>query len=44
MKEEYEEIYKGFSGEKWRENIDVADFIRENYKEYRGDDSVLSPI
>ena len=44
MKEEYEEIYKGFSGEKWRENIDVADFIRENYKEYRGDDSFLSPI
>ena len=42
--EENVDIYKGFSGEKWREGIDVADFIKSNYKEYKGDDSFLSPI
>ena len=42
--EENVDIYKGFSGEKWRESIDVADFIKSNYKEYKGDDSFLSPI
>lgn len=42
--EENVDIYKGFSGEKWREDIDVADFIKSNYKEYKGDDSFLSPI
>lgn len=42
--EENVDIYKGFNGEKWRESIDVADFIKSNYKEYKGDDSFLSPI
>ena len=42
--EENVDIYKGFSGEKWRESIDVADFIKSNDKEYKGDDSFLSPI
>ena len=44
MKEETVEFYKGFNGGKWQENIDVADFIKANYKEYKGDDSFLSPI
>lgn len=35
--------YEGFRGVKWRESIDVADFIRANYTEYKGDDSFLSP-
>lgn len=30
-----------FVGEKWREHIDVKDFIKQNYKEYTGDDSFL---
>lgn len=44
MKEEVVDVYKGFNGGKWQENIDVADFIKANYKEYKGDDSFLSPI
>ena len=44
MKEETVGFYKGFNGGKWQENIDVADFIKANYKEYKGDDSFLSPI
>ena len=38
------EEWKGFKGSKWKEGIDVADFILNNYKEYRGDDSFLSGI
>ncbi len=38
------EAWKGFKGEKWKESIDVADFILNNYKEYRGDDSFLAGI
>ena len=30
-----------FKGEDWKNNIDVASFIRENYTEYKGDDSFL---
>lgn len=30
-----------FVGEKWREHINVNDFIKENYTEYTGDDSFL---
>lgn len=33
--------WKNFVGEKWRTHIDVKDFIKENYKEYTGDDSFL---
>ena len=38
------EAWKGFKGEKWKNEIDVADFILENYKEYKGDDSFLCGI
>ncbi len=38
------EAWKGFKGEKWKESIDVSDFILNNYKEYRGDDSFLAGI
>ena len=30
-----------FKGQKWRESIDVSDFIDNNYREYKGDDSFL---
>ena len=30
-----------FKGEKWKNEIDVSDFIDNNYKEYKGDDSFL---
>lgn len=33
--------WTGFLGEKWKETINVEDFILNNYKEYTGDDSFL---
>lgn len=33
--------WEGFKGTSWQENIDVATFIKENYTEYKGDDSFL---
>ena len=36
-----ETAWKGFKGNKWKKEIDVSDFILQNYKEYRGDDSFL---
>lgn len=33
--------WEGFKGGDWKENIDVRDFIQNNYKEYKGDDSFL---
>ncbi len=38
---EIETYYKSFKGDKWRNEIDVSDFIDNNYKEYTGDDSFL---
>ena len=31
-----------FKGEKWKNNIDVENFIMENYTEYTGDESFLT--
>ena len=36
-----EKAWRGFKGTKWQKNIGVADFIKENYKEYKGDESFL---
>ena len=33
--------WQNFVGENWRKYIDVANFIKENYTEYTGDDSFL---
>lgn len=33
--------WKNFKGKKWKESIDVASFIEDNYTEYLGDDSFL---
>ena len=32
-----------FKGEYWKDEIDVRDFIQENYKPYTGDDKFLKP-
>ena len=37
-------FWKGFKGETWKKEINVADFIKENYTEYTGDDSFLAGI
>ncbi len=39
-----EEFWTGFRGEKWRKEINVSDFIDNNYKEYCGDDSFLTGV
>lgn len=36
--------WQGFKGTKWKNNIDVENFIEENYTEYLGDDSFLEGI
>ncbi len=36
-----EECWQGFKGEKWKEEINVSNFIDCNYKEYIGDDTFL---
>lgn len=35
------EIWDKFKGSKWKESIDVSDFIINNYTEYKGDESFL---
>ena len=35
--------HAGFIGGKWENEINVRDFIQQNYKEYLGDSSFLSP-
>ena len=34
--------WNGFLGEKWKNEINVRDFIQANYTEYKGDDTFLS--
>ncbi len=36
-----QEAWRGFSGRLWKEEINVRDFIQENYTEYTGDQSFL---
>ena len=36
-----EEYYDTFKGSKWKEDIDVRDFIVSNYTPYDGDESFL---
>ena len=42
MEEKFYEEWNGFSGEEWKESIDVSAFIDKNYTEYTGDDSFLA--
>ena len=39
--EEYKNAWEGFEEGKWSEDINVRDFIQQNYKPYTGDDSFL---
>lgn len=36
------EAWRNFKGRKWTEEIDVRDFIQNNYTEYSGDESFLA--
>ena len=36
--------WRGFKGQDWQSDINVADFIASNYKEYKGNDSFLEGI
>ncbi|MBE5817925.1 MAG: formate C-acetyltransferase [Clostridiales bacterium] len=38
-----ESYWNGFKGSAWKENIDVRDFILQNYKPYEGNESFLAP-
>lgn len=38
------EQYEGFKGDKWKNEIDVKQFILDNYTEYTGDDSFLASL
>ncbi len=40
MKNDFQQ-WRGFVGDGWKQNIDVADFIKSNYKPYLGDESFL---
>lgn len=35
------DIWNNFKGTKWKESVDVSDFIINNYTEYKGDESFL---
>ena len=36
-------FWKNFKGETWKKEVNVSDFIDNNYVEYVGDDSFLQP-
>ena len=36
--------YRGFKGQKWKDEINVRDFIQENYSPYEGSDDFLVGI
>ncbi len=38
------EAWRNFKGNKWKEEIDVRDFLLNNYKEYTGDEHFLSGV
>ena len=39
-----EKCWNGFNGELWKKEINVRDFIQENYKEYTGDSGFLAGV
>lgn len=43
MMEYNNESWAGFKGEQWKKEINVRDFIQNNYTPYTGDDSFLKP-
>ena len=41
--EELKQAWRGFEGRKWREDVNVREFIQSNYTMYDGDESFLAP-
>ncbi len=42
MAERFEKEWDGFFGDSWRDDINVRNFIQDNYTEYTGDESFLA--
>ncbi len=42
MENIFEKAWRGFNGNNWKEDINVSNFIGENYTEYTGDDAFLT--
>ena len=40
----FPECFEAFKGEAWKDEIDVRDFIQNNYTPYEGDDSFLQGV
>ncbi|MBE7076371.1 MAG: formate C-acetyltransferase [Clostridiales bacterium] len=40
----FKDAWKGFKGTDWKDSINVSDFIINNFKEYKGDDSFLRAL
>ena len=40
---EFVKAWEGFTGRIWKEEVNVRDFIQNNYKPYDGDESFLAP-
>ncbi len=36
------EAYQGFKGTRWKDEVNVNNFILENYTEYTGDESFIT--
>ena len=42
LKEEFASAWEGFAGETWKTEVNVRDFIQNNYTPYEGDESFLA--
>ena len=38
----FEQAWRGFHGDSWKEETDLSNFIVRNFTEYKGDDSFLA--
>ena len=39
----FEKAWRGFQGRVWRDDVNVRDFIQQNYTPYEGDEGFLAP-
>src|SRR3712207_2453055 len=42
MREAFKEAWKGFQGAQWTDDVNVREFIQNNYTPYEGDESFLA--
>ncbi len=42
MRNGFDKAWNGFQGSKWQDEVNVRDFIQNNYKAYEGDESFLA--